>query len=109
VEAVRPQIMQQSSNMYPTAPGMPSAPMATMSRAGGQSLSSAYPSLRDFMGLELTEEMIRLNMPEYFERPALGYPTLSGNAVAVPQANGSELILINAKSLLDLCSSIFIK
>jgi hypothetical protein len=90
VDAMRPQITAQS--MYPSAPGMPSAPMQTMARGGGgYNLSSAYPSLRDFMGLELSEEMIRLNMPEYVDQPAVGgYPTLgSGGIMAVPQGSSS--------------------
>jgi syntenin-1 len=72
VDAMRaiPQ-QQQSHGHHPSAgSAMPSAPALTMNR------NTAYPSLRDFMGLELTDEMIRLNMPEYHS-----------SAVAVPQGN----------------------
>lgn len=74
----------QQHNAMPSYPaqdyGAPSAPVLTLSRNGGSATYSnamAYPSLRDFMGMELTEEMIRLNMPEY-------------GAVAVSQPNSSK-------------------
>ena len=80
----------------------PSAPLPTLQRGqvsphnnynnasyGGALVApntspSAYPSLHDFMGLELTEEMIRANMPEYLEPPRYD------GVVAVPQASTSE-------------------
>lgn len=32
---------------------------------GGNNLGAMYPALTDYMGLELSQEMIALNMPEY--------------------------------------------
>lgn len=43
----------------PTGPAIPSAP------AEVPSISQLYPSLGDYMGLELSAEAIAQNMPEY--------------------------------------------
>jgi len=72
------------SSGAPHHPGsiQPSAPMQTIVRqAGSGGLGQAYPSLRDFMGLELSEEMIRANMPEYLLEKPPTYPAI-GNAEA---------------------------
>jgi syntenin-1 len=76
----------QQENHYP------SAPVPTLNRGyptngsyGGHTASSAYPSLQDFMGLELTEDMIRANMPEYLNQPTNNQSAHYGT-VAVPQA-----------------------
>ena len=45
-----PQPRQVAALPYPSAPS---------------SSSSAYPGLAEYMGLELTEDIIRANMPEY--------------------------------------------
>lgn len=74
MEAMRP-AQQQQHHIMPSYPAAPSAPVMTLTRNEGGYNNTAYPSLRDFMGLELSEEMIRLNMPEYF------------GPVAVPQPN----------------------
>merc|ERR1719209_2140183 len=50
--------------MVPTAP----------STAPAMALTSAYPGLADYLGMELTEAEVRLNMPEYL-------------AVAIPQSS----------------------
>lgn len=84
----------QQMHQQPLYPGAPSAPVQTMARNGGYSLSAAYPSLSDFMGLELSEEMIRLNMPEYIE----GYN--APGTVARPQPNSSIITLLNYFKLL---------
>lgn len=44
----------------PTDPVVPSAPVYVPSAPG-----ALYPSLGDYMGLELNEETIAQNMPEY--------------------------------------------
>jgi len=87
VNAMKPVPIHQNYS-----PGAPSAPMATYPRHypesnhGSAYVAAAYPSLTDFMGLELTEEMIRLNMPEYSHQP-ISYPTLGSmnTEIAVPQ------------------------
>ncbi len=53
----------------------PTAPVPTLPRQGSPyhtggsmaiaSAPSVYPTLGEFLGLELSEEMIRANMPEY--------------------------------------------
>jgi len=53
------QAQQQAAPMGSSA--APTAPSAAPSMA----LTSAYPGLADYLGLELTEAEMRLNMPEY--------------------------------------------
>jgi len=98
-EMIRAQVGAiHQENHYPSAPlptlhrgqtspsqynnGSPYAALAATAPAVHASSASAYPSLRDFMGLELTEEMIRANMPEYLE--PISY---DGGAVALPQTS----------------------
>ncbi len=57
---MQPRIQQAPQPQYSVS--VPSAPPQTLAM-------SAYPSLTEFMGLELTDEMIRLNMPEYVRQP----------------------------------------
>ncbi|CAL8122360.1 unnamed protein product [Orchesella dallaii] len=72
MDAMQPQIQQAPQPQYSVS--VPSAPPQTMARSGNP---AHYPSLMEFMGLELTEEMIKLNMPEYAPQQP--------HAVAVPQ------------------------
>lgn len=60
---MQPRIQQAPQPQYSVS--VPSAPPQTLER----NAMSAYPSLTEFMGLELTDEMIRLNMPEYVRQP----------------------------------------
>lgn len=46
-----------------------------------------YPGLGDFMGLELSEDVIRLNMPEYLSGPPQ-------TAVAIPSQVGTYCIFV---------------
>jgi len=70
--------------------GHPSAPgITTLARAGG---TEAYPSLRDFMGLELSEEVIRLNMPEY--SPGAHNAVATGHPNAIVQKNNMGVSVI---------------
>lgn len=79
---MQPQRQQQAPQpVYSVS--VPSAPTHTLERSG----TGAYPSLVDFMGLELTEEMIRLNMPEYARQPA--HYADASSAVVAPQPNPS--------------------
>jgi len=93
VDAMRPMQTNHSQHgAYPSLlEGGASAPQQTLVRGHDGSLSAAYPSLRDFMGLELTEEMIRANMPEYLDPPAYQAQALPDNhghgVVARPQAS----------------------
>jgi len=59
---------------YPSAPGI-----GTLGR-------SNYPSLSEFMGLELSEDVIRANMPEYLQIVAAGNQEQS--VVPLPSATG---------------------
>merc|ERR1719510_373420 len=73
---VPPQSAQVQALPHPSAPS-PSS-----------SSSSAYPGLAEYMGLELSEDMIRANMPEYL-------PSNQQNAVAVPtMSSGAGLNMI---------------
>lgn len=49
---------QQNTLPYPTA--YPSMPLPS-----GRSTESVYPSLGDYMGLELSDNILAANMPEY--------------------------------------------
>nr|CAD7200090.1 unnamed protein product [Timema douglasi] len=57
---------------YPTNPTSAPPPYTTNPPFGDNSMSTLYPALNDYMGLELSREAIEQNMPEY--------------AVAVPQS-----------------------
>lgn len=59
----------------PKEASYPSAP--TSASVGNATVTELYPGLADFMGLELSEEMIAANMPEY----------LRSNQVAMPSSN----------------------
>ncbi|XP_015113232.1 syntenin-1 [Diachasma alloeum] len=48
-----------------TTPSIPSAPIAGNRQDYDEFSGALYPALRDYMGLELTAEMIEANMPEY--------------------------------------------
>lgn len=79
VEAFTPVPVHPTS--MPTAPHSPypsldppayeaggvSNPAYGSGSSGDTSLALAYPSLREFMGLELSEAVIRANMPEYLD------------------------------------------
>merc|ERR1719471_732449 len=60
--------------------------------------SSAYPGLAEYMGLELTEDIIRANMPEYLpsNQNAVAVPTITGgtgaNMIAPLSANNPGLV-----------------
>ena len=54
---------QQSAGPAPSQP-VPSLPYPSAPQPALPS-GSAYPTLGDYMGLELTEDVIRANMPEY--------------------------------------------
>jgi len=75
---------QMAKAQQSMAPPVPSQPMAALPypSAPSSSSSSAYPGLAEYMGLELTEDIIRANMPEYL-------PTNQQNAVAVPTISGA--------------------
>lgn len=55
-------IPSYTQNPYPQLNSYPSAPPSASESARQGEL---YPGLGDFMGLELTEQVIALNMPEY--------------------------------------------
>lgn len=57
-----PNLPAYTQNPYPQLNAMPSAPAMG---SHGNIQAVLYPGLGDFMGLELTEEIIALNMPEY--------------------------------------------
>lgn len=54
------QVESQYATSVPIEPAIPSAPVYVPSAP-----SALYPSLGDYMGLELNEETIAQNMPEY--------------------------------------------
>lgn len=54
------QVESQYAIPVPIEPAIPSAPVYVPSAP-----SALYPSLGDYMGLELNEETIAQNMPEY--------------------------------------------
>ncbi|CRK93479.1 CLUMA_CG007015, isoform A [Clunio marinus] len=101
-------LMHQHENNYPTldVPGVPSAP--PMGSSPGQ--SPVYPDLVNYMGLELSQDVIAANMPEYIQKgngqvttyvppsmPTNMIAPLSGSSIGLARAgttNGvRELIL----------------
>lgn len=57
VQAQLAQYPPPNSNYYPSAPN------STGTISGGN--RTMYPALGDYMGLELSQDVIALNMPEY--------------------------------------------
>ncbi|EEB14454.1 syntenin-1, putative [Pediculus humanus corporis] len=60
--------IQSTSQPYNTHSFAPSAPLLTISDKSN-ALSVKYPALNEYMGLELTREVIAANMPEYLDTP----------------------------------------
>lgn len=94
------QLMNQH-NGYPnlTVPGIPSAPPMGSSPLG----SPVYPDLVDYMGLELSHDVIAANMPEYLQSRGQGQqltsyapPSMPNNMVA--PLSGSSVGLARAGS-----------
>lgn len=92
---------QHQTTAYPhlEVPGMPSAP--PMGSSPGN--SPVYPDLVDYMGLELSQDMIAANMPEYLQggnrsQQLTSYvpPSLPNNMVA--PLSGSSVGLARAGS-----------
>lgn len=65
----------------PNPNGPPSAP--------NQALGVHYPGLAEYMGLELSEDVIRANMPEYLNQGALAIPQPSQVTVSGQQGPSS--------------------
>jgi len=76
------------------APGA-SAPYPTLDHAT-PTASHAYPQLLEYMGLELTEEEIKLNMPEYI--PGNNQTALALNTPAYPVLGASHQSLLPSAS-----------
>ena len=76
---------------------MPSYPPAPTSASGAPTPTPAaiamYPGLADYMGLELSEETIRQNMPEYL--------AASGNAGAVAVAQTVSIFFLESRKIAD--------
>lgn len=84
----------QTSYLHLDVPGVPSAPLSTSPLS-----SPAYPDLADYMGLELSHDMIAANMPEYLRgenQQLTSYvpPTMPNNMVA--PLSGSSVGLARA-------------
>lgn len=91
--------MSQAQLQQPVvAPGQtlpyPAAPQPSLTSA------SAYPTLGEYMGLELSQDIIRANMPEYLPgQNAVAVPTISGGGGAnmVAPISGNSLGLVRAQ------------
>ncbi|XP_063926411.1 syntenin-1-like [Zophobas morio] len=87
------QALAASAPSYPPAysPEMPVPQTATG--------NSAYPSLGEFMGLELTEDVIKQNMPEYSQiaLPHASIPIPVGTTTMVAPISGQSLGLQRAQ------------
>lgn len=70
-------------NMYPHLTQMPSNASPPFKSSANES-NTLYPGLYDFMGLELSSEMIALNMPEYVrnDRTAVMPSSVSSGMIA---------------------------
>jgi len=87
---------------YPTLDNPPAYGSGEPTAPGHGNLSLAYPSLHEFMGLELTEAVIRANMPEYLDKytvascqPTSVVParqTNSGVAVIAPISGSNAVV-----------------
>lgn len=63
---VRAQMAQQQHQAPPSYPGYPHPPVAAAAApASASALRHVYPALGDYMGLELSQDVIAANMPEY--------------------------------------------
>lgn len=73
-----PQPMSTQNSVYPS----PSAPSEYDIIAHTPASNTLYPGLTNFMGLELTQEMIALNMPEYMPSNQIERLPASGGMIA---------------------------
>jgi len=87
-----PHAQQYASSSLPY-PSAPTQPVSTASSG----TNPAYPGLGEYMGLELTQAMIRENMPEYLpnNQSAVSLP-LSNSAGFVAPISGSSQGLVRA-------------
>jgi syntenin-1 len=77
-----------------------SYPSLTQPDAGGYPGASSYPDLADYMGLELSQDIIAANMPEYLNRsvvPAEGRSSVPGQCNMVAPLSGNSVGLIRAQ------------
>ena len=59
------QMAQAQQTLAPAAVPSQASQVAALPYPSAPSSSSTYPGLAEYMGLELTEDIIRANMPEY--------------------------------------------
>lgn len=91
-------ISQHREQQYNNIPGVPSAPPMNSS---SPSSPARYPDLFDYMGLELSQEVIAVNMPEYLRRDSqqiatYSAPSMPNNMIA--PISGSSIGLARAGS-----------
>lgn len=70
MNSYEPQQPYAPQNAYPPLMSVPT-PTAPYDTAQNTSTSELYPGLTNFMGLELSRDMIALNMPEYMQTVAV--------------------------------------
>lgn len=89
---------RRNSNNLLSVPGYPSAPphSSTPSPVSVSPVNSPkYPDLVDYMGLELSQEVIAANMPEYLksndQQVANYHPQTSPNSTAIAPLSGNSV------------------
>ena len=91
-----------SANTRPNAPTRPAS--ENLSAAPAQTPGGFYPGLAAYMGLELSEDVIRANMPEYLPSYQQGNSALVQRQVSqtfdlFPEKNESQVRLLSSRSL----------
>jgi len=77
---------------YPAlAPGSPAYPSAASSSPTAPA-AAAYPGLADYMGLELSEALIRENMPEYLPQAQTAVSVSASGGGGVVATNGVGMV-----------------
>jgi len=85
--------------MQPTAPIPPSPSYPAITNTSNASTSHAYPGLAEYMGMELSEALIRDNMPEYLpsNQTALSVANTGYGGGMIAPISGSSPGLIRAQ------------
>lgn len=85
-------VVPPAYSMYPTFDGMPGAPEKAQGHyptAPAGAVGIMYPDLYEYMGLELSKEMIALSLPQYM-------PQATTNAAAIVPQQSQVAIVNNA-------------
>ncbi|XP_052128598.1 syntenin-1 [Frankliniella occidentalis] len=87
-------------SLTPSAPSVAATPVHSHQNTSlRQYHSSVYPTLNDYMGLDLSPEMIAQNMPEYGSSPVVTSTQLQPASATISSSRGGMVAPISGQSL----------